>query len=78
MLVDFGVEGEASEDFGNGGGLSSEAIADVVAGIEMAGFVGEFAASDLVDGGDLGAFGFEFFADGADEFVNAAFGSLGV
>ena len=76
--MDVGIEFEAGLDFGDDFSGTLESVVYIVARLEMLGFVGEFAASELGDLVELRAFGFEVFGDGADEFVNSSFEGLGV
>jgi len=72
------VELETSLDFFDHVSLGFENVIHVMSAIELAGIVGEFLATELLDFIKLGAFFFELFGDGADEVVNAALRSLGV
>ena len=69
---------EAALDLGDHVGRALEGVVDVVAGLKVAGFVGELAAAELGDLVELGAFGFDFLGNGSDEFVDGAFEGLGV
>jgi hypothetical protein len=76
LEVDVGVELEAGLELGDDISGTLEGVVDVMAGLEVAGFVGEFAASELGDLVDLGSFGFEVLGNGFDKIVNAAFKGL--
>jgi len=73
-----GVQAEPFLDAVGDVGLCGEGVVDVVTGLEVAGVVNKLAAAELVDLVKLGAFGFDFLGDRADELVNGTFKGLGV
>ena len=78
LQVHAGVEAQAALDFADRLGAAGEGVVHIVAGLEVAGFVGELAAAELADFVEFDAFGFDFFGDRGDEVVDAAFEGLGV
>lgn len=78
LKVDVSVQAQAGLDLGDDVRSALEGVVDIMSGLKMAGVVGELAAAELGDLLDLGAFGFEFFGDGGDEFVNGAVEGFGV
>lgn len=72
------VETEAALDFGDDVRSALERVVHVVTGFKVARCVGELTTAELGDLVDLGAFGFEFFGDGGDEVINAAFEGFGI
>jgi hypothetical protein len=78
LQEDLGVQAEALLNFVGDVSLGREGVVDVMTGLEVAGVVNELAAAELIDLVKLGAFGFDFLADRADELVNGAFKGLGV
>ncbi len=73
LEVDVAIEFQAGLDLGDYVGRSLESVVHVVSGLQVAGFVGEFPASELGDLVDFCAFCFEFLRNRFDEIVNAAF-----
>jgi hypothetical protein len=78
LKVNVAVQLEAIPNLGNGVWCTFECVVDVVARLKMASFVGKFAATELGHFFDFRTFSLEFFGNGTDEIVNAAFEGLGV
>ena len=73
LQMDISVQAQAILNFGDRVGSALEGVLDVVTGLKVAGIVGELTAAKRVGFFNFGAFGFEFFGNGGDEVVNAAF-----
>jgi hypothetical protein len=78
LEVDVAVELQPVLNLGNGVWSTGEGVIHVVARLEMASFVGEFAATELGHFFDFRTFSLELFGNGADEIIDAAFKGLGV
>jgi hypothetical protein len=78
LKVNVIVQAQAALDLGDHFWCALEVVVHVMAGREVAGIVGEFAATELIDLFDGGAFGGEVFGDSGDEIVNAAFEGFGI
>lgn len=73
LKMHMAIEAEAALDLGDYLRGALEGIVDVMAGLEVAGVVGELAASELGDFVELGTFCFEFLGNGSDEVIDGAF-----
>ena len=78
LLVNDGVQFELVAEFIQRSGFGDEMVGDVIAIAESLAAVGELAFADAVDLLELGAFGFDFTAEVADEGIDRIFFASGV
>jgi len=69
---------QPSLDLFDRGRIRFKEVIDVVTAIEVLGRVGKLAAAELLNFVELSALSFDFFADRADEVVDAAINPLRV
>ena len=73
LEVHFTVEVQAGLQLGNHLRRTGKGIVDVVAGFKVAGIVGKLPPPELGDFIEFASFCFNFFGDGADEFIDGSF-----
>ena len=78
LEMDVFVQAEAVLDFDDRSRVAAESVVHVVAGLKVLRVVGELAATELGDFLDFRTFGFDFFGNGGNGFVNGAINGFGV
>ncbi len=76
LKVDDWVDTEVFADNANGGWFSVKCIGDILTCSQVVGFVCEFAATNVVDFGDVSALSGDFASYVLDEFFNWGFTTL--